>query len=108
MFRDFMSNRVEQLLQEVKAQSKAMGTDVDGYQPRVARSGSNVLAFVFYPTGDVEPDKEPILIALEQTTPIIKISPPYKGSDYCIQGMLWKMGADGHSVQEDAEKTRAS
>jgi hypothetical protein len=94
-------NRIEQLLQEVKVQAKAMGVDVNGYKPHVARQGEEVLAFVFYPT---TLGKNPILVQLKQTEPSIEILPPYAGSNYSIQKMLWVMGGDGHSIQSDIEK----
>jgi hypothetical protein len=103
MFRDFMpaKNRIEQLLQEVKVQAKAMGVDINGYKPHVARQGEEVLAFVFYPTNL---GKKPILIPVKQTCSGVEICTPYASSNYGIQKMLWCMGADGHSVQSDIEK----
>jgi hypothetical protein len=97
-------NRVEKLLQDVKVQAKAMGVNVEGYQPHVARQGENVLAFVFYPTGDSRTLKSPVLVQLKQTEPSIEIYPPYASSNYGVQKMLWGMGADGHSIQSDIEK----
>jgi hypothetical protein len=107
MFRDFMipKNRVEQLLQEVKEQAKEMGVNVEGYQPQMARSGKDVLAFVFYPTGNAKLDKFPILIQLKRTEPSVEIYTPYTSSNYGIQKMLWGMGADGHCFHDDLEKT---
>jgi len=97
-------NRIEQLLQEVKAQAKAMGVDVNGYKPHMARQGEEVLAFVFYPINNAKLSEPPILVQLKRTEPSVEICTPYASSNYGIQKMLWGMGADGHSVQSDIEK----
>jgi len=97
-------DRVQQLLQQVREQAKVIGTNVDGYQPKVARAGRDVLAFVFYPTNLGKP---PILVALKHTEPSVEIYPPYEGHDYCLNKMLWGMGADRHCFQNDLEKTCA-
>lgn len=97
-------NRIEQLLHEVKVQTKAMGVDVTGYKPHVARQGEEVLAFVFYPTDDAKLNEPSVLVLLKRTDPSVEIYTPYASSDYGIQKMLWGMGADEHSVQSNIEK----
>ena len=77
-------NRIERLLQEVKVQAKAMGVDVNGYQPCVACQGEKVLAFVFYPTDDAKLNEPPVLVQLKRTDPSVEMYTPYASSDYHI------------------------